>query len=207
MASSGVGAATADDRGRVNWRRFAAILLPALAVVVVLVILTAQSVLAVSFAISGTPFTVTASKLKGQGFEQFGVLDHSVLRNLPGHTNEVVLTASAIKTATLSHLCQQVSIGGFTLIITAGDGSTPVTATDLVVDANKFSGSKATFGNIRIGQDASTLNDVPGIRGPAGDFGEEARTVTITGLRQHAYATTAGTFTLPGFSLRFGGHC
>jgi hypothetical protein len=207
MASSGVTIASADDRGRTNWRRFAAIVLPALAVAVVLVVLTAQSVLAVSFAISGTPFTVTASKLKGQGFEQFGVLDHSVLRNLPGHTNEIVLTASAIRSATLSHLCQQVSIGGLTLIITAGDGSTPVTATDLVVDADKFSGKTASFNNIRIGQDASTLNDVPGIRGPAGDFGEEASTITITGLRQHAYATTAGTFTLPGFNLRFGGHC
>ena len=44
--------------GRVNWRRFAAIMVPAFALAGVLVVLTAQSVLAVSFSISGTPFTV-----------------------------------------------------------------------------------------------------------------------------------------------------
>ena len=48
---------------------------------------------------------------------------------------------------------------------------------------------------------------LPGVRGPAGGFGQQAATVTITGLRQHAYATTAGTFTLPDFRLRFGGAC
>jgi hypothetical protein len=207
MASSSVMTSSAGFRGRVSWRRFAAIILPAMVVAVVLVVLTAQSVLAVSFAISGTPFTVTSSRLHGVGFEQFGILDHSVLKDLPGHSNEIVLTASAIRSATLSNLCQQVTLGGLTLLITAGGHGNPVRATDLVVDADRLSGRTASFTNIHIGQDASTLNEVPGIHGPAGDFGQEADTVTITGLRQHAYATTAGTFTLPGFSLHFGGHC
>jgi hypothetical protein len=204
MATSG--SRVPIPRGRTRWRRFALILVPAFAMAAVLVALTAQSVLAVSFAISGTPFTVTAKKLNGLGFEQFGVLDHSVLSNLPGHTNEIVLTANAIRSATLTHLCQQLTLGGLTLRITAGNGSTPVTATDLVVDADKFSGN-ASFHNITIGQDASTLTEVPGIRGPQGDFSLAATSVTITNLKQHAYATTAGTFTLPGFSLSFGGHC
>lgn len=205
MASSGN--TLPNPRGRTRWRRFGLILLPSVAAAGLLVLLTAQSVLAVSFSISGTPFTVTARELKGQGFEQFGILDHSILNNLPRNTNEIVLTANAIRTATLSHLCQSLSLGGLTLRITAGDGRTPVSATDLVVDADKFSGAKASFTHISIGEDASALNEVPGVRGPAGDFGEQAATITIIGLRQHAYATTAGTFTLPGFSLGFGGHC
>ncbi len=205
MASSGNRAS--GPRGRTRWRRFALILLPSLAVAGVLVLLTAQSVLAVSFSISGTPFTVTARELKGQGFEQFAVIDQSALSNLPGHKSDIVLTANAIRSATLSHLCQSLTIAGVTLRITAGDGSTPVTATDLVVDADKFSGASASFTHISIGQDASTLTEVPGVRGPAGEFGEEAATITITDLRQHAYATTAGTFTLPGFSLSFGSAC
>lgn len=204
MVSSGNTLPT--PRGRTRWRRFALVLLPALAAAGVLVVLTAQSVLAVSFSISGTPFTVTAKELKGQGFEQFGVLDHSILNNLPGNTNEIVLTANAIRSATLTHLCQSLTLGGLTLRITAGFGSTPVSATDLVVDADKFSGN-ASFTHMTIGQDASTLTQVPGVRGPAGDFSLAASTVTITNLKQHAYATTAGTFTLPGFSLGFGGHC
>jgi Family of unknown function (DUF6230) len=175
--------------------------------VAALVVMTSQAVLAVSFSISGTPFTVAAKQLKGQGFEQFGVLDKSVLPVLPGHTNQIVLTANAIRSATLSHLCQAVSLGAFTLKITAGNGSTPVTATDLVVDADQLSGSTASFTNIHIGQDASTLNEVPGITGNPGVFAQQADTVTIDNLRQHAYATTAGTFTLPGFSLSFGGTC
>jgi Family of unknown function (DUF6230) len=196
----------ASREGRVRWRKFAAVIVPAIVAAAVLVVLTAQSVLAVSFSISGTPFTVTAKQLKGQGFEQFGVVDTSVVNDLPGNSNQIILMASAIRSATISHLCQQVSVGGFSLVITAGGGSTPVSATDLVVDADRFSGN-ASFSRIRIGQDASTLTAVPGIRGPQGDFAQQAATVTINNLRQHAYATTAGTFTLPGFSLSFGGHC
>ena len=204
MASSA--AISPSTGGRVSWRRFAAIVLPSLVVAVALVVLTAQAVLAVSFNISGTPFTVTAKQLKGQGFEQFGVLDTSVLKVLPGHSNQIVLTANAIRSATLSDLCQSVTLGGLTLRITAGTGGTPVSASDLVVDADRLSGN-ASFTNIHIGQDASTLTAVPGVRGPAGDFAQQASAVTIDNLRQHAYATTAGTFTLPDFSLRFGGAC
>jgi hypothetical protein len=201
MASPGGRAA-----GGTRWRRFAVLAGPALAVAVLLVVLTARSLLAVSFSLSGTPFVVTARELRGQGFEQFGVQDHSVLNVLPGHASQIVLTANAIRTATLTDLCQSVSLFGLTLRITAGTGATPVRATGLVVDADQLSGN-ARFTHINIGQDASTLNQVPGVRGTAGGFGEQAATVTITNLRQHAYATTAGTFTLPNFNLRFGGPC
>jgi hypothetical protein len=185
--------------GRVRWRRFALILMPALASVIVLVVLTAQSVLAVSFAISGVPFTVTASQLNGQGFEQFGVLDHSVTRG------NFFLASSAIRSATLSHLCLSVNLGLAILKITAGNGS-DVSGSDLVIDANRLSGN-ASFTKINIGQDASTLTQVPGVKGPAGAFALASQTVAISNLRTHAYATTAGTFTLPGLSLRFGSPC
>jgi hypothetical protein len=65
-----------------------------------------------------------------------------------------------------------------------------------------WSGSTATFSNINIGQDASTLNEVHGVPvGQAGTFGQQADSVVISNLRQTAYATSAGTFTLPGFNL------
>ncbi|HEX9030658.1 MAG TPA: DUF6230 family protein [Streptosporangiaceae bacterium] len=204
MASAGE--ATMTGQGKVSWRRFAAIMLPALAVAAVLVVLTAQSVLAVSFSISGTPFVVTATQLRGQGFEQFATVDTSVLKVLPGNSNQIVVTANAIRKAELSHLCQAVTVGGLSLIITAGNGREPVRATNLVVDADKLSGD-VSFHNIQIGRDASTLNQVPGVTGPAGGFAQQATSVVINHLFQHAYATTAGTFTLPGFSLHFGGHC
>ncbi len=117
-----------------------------------------------------------------------------------------MLTANAIRSATLSHLCQSVQLGGLALRITAGGGNQPVTASDLVVDADRLSGN-ARFNHVTIGQDASTLTQVPGVRGPVGDFSLAASSITINHLRQHAYATTAGTFTLPGFSLSFGRSC
>jgi Family of unknown function (DUF6230) len=201
MASSGI-----SLRGHTRWRRFTLVLLPALAIAVLLIVLTAQSLLAVSFSLSGTPFVVTANRLDGKGFEQFGVIDHSKINTLPGHSNSIVLAANAIRTATLTNLCQSVSFFGVTMRITAGTGSTPVQASNLVVDADRLSGN-ASFTHINIGQDASTLNQVPGVQGPAGDFAMQADTVTITHLRQHAFATTAGTFTLPDFNLSFGGAC
>jgi hypothetical protein len=185
--------------GRVRWRRFALILMPALAVAIILVVLTAQSVLAVSFAISGVPFTVTASQLNGQGFEQFGVYDHSITRG------NFFLASSVIRTATLSHLCLSVKLGPAILKITAGNG-TDVSGSDLVIDADRMSGN-ASFTKMNIGQDASTLTQVPGITGPAGAFALASQTVAISNLRTHAYATTAGTFTLPGLDLRFGSPC
>lgn len=189
--------------GRVRWRRFTFILAPAIFLAVLLLMLTAQSVLAVSLNISGRPFTVTALVLHGQDFEQFGILDHSAV-TLPGERRP--LAATAMRSATISHLCQAVNVGGISMIITAGNGSTPVSATDLVVYADRFSGN-ASFTHLTLGRDASTLHAVPGLRGPVGAFSLAANRVTITHLRQHAFVTIASTFTLPGFRLRFGGSC
>lgn len=190
--------------GRVRWRRFTFMLAPAIFLASMLSLLTAQSVLAVSLNISGRPFIVTAQELQGRGFEQFGILDHSAIR-LPG-AHRTPLAATAMKSATIHHLCQAVNIGGVSMIITAGNGSTPVRATNLVVYADRFSGN-ATFTHLTLGRDAGTLQAVPGLHGPTGAFSMAARRVTITHLRQHAFATIASTFTLPGFRLRFGGSC
>ena len=182
----------------------------------VLMALTAQGVLAAQFAISGFPFTVTASRLDGTGFEQFGFFDSMDPRNVSGASNclgastanqgncggTVIVAVSAIKQATLTNLCQSVNLGGTNLKITAGGGSTPVTASTLVVDSDLLTGD-ATFNNIVIGQDASTFTEVPGVTGPLGDFGQQADSVTITNLRQDNFATTAATFSLPGLTLTF----
>jgi Family of unknown function (DUF6230) len=190
--------------GRVRWRRFTLILAPAIIAIFLLLILTAQSVLAVALNISGKPFTVTARSLHGQEFEEFGVLDHGIEVHTKNH--EIALAATAMRSATISHLCQTVNIDGVKMIITAGDGSQPAAATDLIVYADRFSGN-ADFQDLVLGRDASTLHAVPGIQGPKGDFSLSAKTVNITDLVQHAYSTTAATFTLPGFQLRFGGSC
>jgi len=186
-------------QGKVKWRRFAIVAIPTFVVAGTLVGLTAEGALASSISVSGQQFTVTADSLTGTGFAQYGNI-------LPGGPNgEQPVIVSAIQNATLANLCQSVSVptplGNLTIRLTAGGSGTPVSATNLVVDANDLSGSTATFNNISIGQDAGTLG------GTSGSFGEQADSVSISGLVQHAWYTTAGTFTLPNLSLSFGGSC
>jgi hypothetical protein len=184
----------------VRWRRFAILFVPAMAVAAVLVALTTEGVLAASISVSGSAFEVSSTQLKGTGFEQFG----GVVTDSKGNQHPVAI--SAIKSASLANLCQSVSVGPLTLRITAGGGSSPAQATNLIVDSDNLSGD-ATFGNIVIGQDAGTLNQVPGVAGQSGGFGQQADTVTIDNLRQNTWLTTAGSFTLPGFGLKFGSPC
>ncbi|HEX4059636.1 MAG TPA: DUF6230 family protein [Streptosporangiaceae bacterium] len=188
---------TAPRYGRVRWRRFAIVMVPAALVAAVLIGLTAKGAVAASFAVSGQQFTVTANSLSGTGFEQYG----STFKEANGKEQPVAV--SVIRNATLVNLCQSVKVMGVTLRITAGGGSTPVTASNLVVGATDLSGN-ATFHNINVGQDASTL-DQAGEAGQAGTFGQQASSVSITNVHQLAWSTTAGTFKLPGFHLQVGG--
>ena len=191
-------------RSGVRWRRFAGVLLTAGAAGAAMVALTAQGVLAAQFAISGMPFTVTADRLDGEGFEQCATLDQMPegSPNQGDTGGQLVLSVSAIDRAKLTNLCQSISLGGINLKITAGDNGTPVSARTLVVDSDLISGD-ASFKNINIGQDASTLDEVPGVTGNLGVFGQQAETVTIVDLRQNNYATTAATFNLPHLRMAF----
>lgn len=190
-----VSKSSSSARGKTNWRRFAIVVVPAIAVAGTLVGLTAQGALASSISVSGQEFTITATQLAGTGFAQYG----SSLPNSKGGQTPVIV--SSIKSATMTNLCQSVTVLGMTVRLTGGGGGSPVSASNLVVDADDQTASSAVFTNLSIGQDAGTLG------GPAGTFGESADQVTINNLVQHTWYTTAGTFTLPDLSLGFGGSC
>ena len=188
------------SQGRVKWRRFALVAVPAVIVAGALIGLTAEGAIASSISVSGEQYLITASKLTGTGFEQFG-------GQVAGTSGTQPVIISAIHSATLTNLCQSVSIGPITLHLTAGGGGTPVTAQNLVVDASGQTGSQAVFHNISIGLDSGTLNEDPGADGASGGFGQQADSMEIDNLVQHTWLTTAGTFTLPDLSLGFGGSC
>jgi len=196
--------------GGVRWKRFGGMLALTGVVTGGMIALTASGVLAANFSISGMPFTVTATNLHGDGFEQYATLDN-MIDNSPnaGDTGgQMVLIVSAINQAQLTNLCQSVSLGGVNLKITAGDNGNKVQARALVVDSDLITGD-ADFNNINVGQDASTFNKVTdpatgkAIKGGEGVFGQQADTVDINNLRQNNYATTAAKFTLPHLRMSF----
>ena len=208
--------------GRTRWRRVWFVLVPALAIVAAILALIAKGLIAVSFALSGTPFTVTANSVvsngvdsNGVGFYQFGVADFT------GGGSPTPVAENIIPSATLTNLCQSVSVGPLTLRITAGTGATPVTATNLIIDATSLSAGTATFTNINIGQDMGTYANPaltePVSRGtgpnvttgavPTGTFGQVASAVSLGTVHQTALGTQASTFSLPNLSLSFAGAC
>ena len=197
-------------QGRTRWRRFAVVMGSATLLAGGIVVGMANGAIAASFAVSGSTFKVQASSLDGTGFVQYGsfaaekgarVLPDGRLD--PTDPKSHAVAVSGIKSATLTKLCQSVVVKGLpvSLVIRAGGNGKPVTAEGLLIDATQLSGD-ATFTNMSIGQDASTLTKAgPNVAGAAGQFGQQADTVHIDDLKQVAWATSAGTFTLNGLDL------
>lgn len=183
--------------GRTSWRRFAAVMIPAGVIVAGMFTGVAAGAVPISLNVSGQQFKVSADRLEGTGFAQYPAF-------VVKPNGEVIpVAASAIDEATLVNLCQSVKVPntGISLIIRAGRDGKTVTADDLLIGLDNLQGD-ATFSNIDIGTDASKLTlGGGGNRGSAGDFGQQAERVVITGLRQTAFSTHAGTFTLAGLNL------
>jgi len=156
----------------------------------------AQGAVPVSFAISGSQFQISATQLEGTGFSQYA----GVANDTAGNPHQVAI--ANIASASLSDLCQSVvtdtPMGPVGLMITAGGGGSPATASDLQIGMTDLKGD-STFGNIRIGVDASTVNTAA--KGEAGTFAQDSDTISISGLQQTAWSTQASVFTLRGMHV------
>jgi hypothetical protein len=194
----------AAHAGRVAWRRYALIFVPAIALAGLTVGLAGQGALAASFAISGTQFKLSADSLDGTGFVSYGTVDTTA------DGKHVAVTPAGFSSVTMHNLCQSVvspsPFGTVTMKLTAGGGSTPVKATNLVADFNQLGGD-ITFNGYAGGVDAAKLSGGPTI-GTAGQWGQQSRTIHIDHLRQNTVATTAATFVLSGLNIdvSFGDH-
>lgn len=189
-------------RGGTRWRRFAVVMVPSVAATAAVGVAIAQGALAASFSVSGQQFKVSAKHLHGEGFEQYGALDVQ-------HGGKYIPVAvSAFTDASITNLCQSVviptPIGDVTLKLTAGDKGTDVTAKNLYIDLDQLD-ANATFHNINIGVAAGDSHKGPGIKDKdatdPGSFAQEADSADLDNVRQTAWATSAGTFTLSGLSL------
>jgi len=182
--------------GRTNWRRFAvAVGVPAV-VAAGLLIATANGALAASFSVSGTQFKLKADVLDGHGFTQYS----DQLKK--GDGTKIPAVMSGIKSADITRLCQSVAAGPVVLRIEAGpDDQHKVHADDLLIGMSSLAGD-ATFQDMNIGQDASTLNADGADHSQNAGFGQQAKSVYINNLQQKAYSTQASTFVLKGMTLQ-----
>lgn len=176
--------------------RIALVAIPAGVVAAALMGGVAQGAVPVSFAVSGSQFQIGASQLEGSGFSQYA----GVAKDTEGKEHTVAI--ANIKSATLADLCQSVitdtPLGKVGVLIKAGGNGNPASASDLQIGMTGLKGD-ASFGAIRIGVDASTVNT--DAKGSAGDFAQDADTVSIKNLQQTAWSTQASVFTLTGMTL------
>jgi hypothetical protein len=176
------------------------IVLAAVPVAVAISVMTAgvaNGAVPVSFDVSGSQFQISATQLKGTGFSQYA----GTTTDTAGKQHPVAI--ANINSASLSNLCQSVvtdtPLGKVGLLITAGGGGKPATASNLQIGMTDLKGD-TSFGNIRIGVDASKVNTTA--KGTAGDFAQDADTISISNLQQTAWSTQASVFTLNGMHVQ-----
>jgi len=182
-------------------KRSGRIVLAAVPVAVVATVMmagVAQGAVPVAFSISGSQFQIAASQLNGTGFSQYA----GTTKDTAGKSHDVAI--ANIAQASLADLCQSVvttlptgnKVG---IMITAGGGGKPATATNLQIGMTDLKGD-SSFDNIRIGVDASAVNTVP--KGDAGDFAQDASGIHIAHLQQQSWSTTASVFNLTGMHVQ-----
>jgi hypothetical protein len=184
-------------RGGTRWKRFAVVMVPSVAATAAIGVALSQGALAASFSVSGQQFKVSADRLDGKGFVQYGAVDS---------TKAVV----GFNEAKIRNLCQSVVVpvpafGDVTMKLGAGaDAAAPVEAKKLYIDADDI-GANAQFNNIDIGVAADSTSKGPGPskgdKYAPGSFAQQADSATFTDVKQRAWATTAGTFKLSGLKM------
>jgi hypothetical protein len=189
-------------QGRTRWRRFATLTVPAVAATGAILFAMADGAIAASFAVSGSTFKVSADKLVGTGFVQYGGVASE--KGATATTGNHPVAIAGMGEATITGMCQSVTVPGLpvSVILRAGNKGRDASATGLMFDMTSMRGD-ASFRNLNIGQDASTLTKAGGsAHGSAGGFGQQADSVTLTNVKQVAWAASAGTFTLPDLDLQ-----
>ncbi|MEU3527297.1 DUF6230 family protein [Streptomyces sp. NPDC038707] len=200
-------------RGGTRWKRFAVVMVPSVAATAAIGVALAQGALAASFSVSGQSFKVTAQSLHGTGFSQYGAIDEGY--TLTGGKASHPVAVSAFETARIQKMCQSVVtpvpiIGDVTLRLEAGDSpdeKKQVHAKNLYIDVEDLQ-ADATFNGLDIGVAGRDLKgarikdaEIQNKQANPFGFAQQADSVDLTGVRQTAWATTAGTFTLSGLHM------
>ncbi|MEV6025686.1 DUF6230 family protein [Streptomyces sp. NPDC052036] len=193
--------------GRTCWKRFATVLLPAVAAAAALGIGMAQGALAASFFISGQEFELAADQLRGRGVSIYPLVDVTRKGTL------VPVVVLGFNHADITNLCVSVVLpipvlGPYTLLLTSSDRQ-KAEAANLFIDAISVKASQANAGDIDIGVAAGAIRKGPINPGDRKSrffdpdvFASQANTVVLTHVRAISVAASAGTLNVPGFELQ-----
>ncbi|MEU7024909.1 DUF6230 family protein [Streptomyces sp. NPDC046203] len=203
-------------RGGTRWKRFAVVMVPSVAATAAIGVGLAQGALAASFAISGQEFKVRADSLVGDNFVQYGSVAEG--NTLDGKPFKAPVAVSGFSDAWITNMCQSVVTPGILGVLPditlqlkagtagAGDKQRQVYAKNLYLDVSSLK-ADAEFTNIDIGVAAGELGAKSGFGAQPGTqykkegFGQRAEHAQLSGVKQTAWATTAGTFRLPDLDL------
>ncbi|MFG2408398.1 DUF6230 family protein [Streptomyces brevispora] len=204
-------------RGGTRWKRFAVVMVPSVIATAAVGVGLAQGALAASFSVSGQEFKVSAAELEGYDFVQYGSVATEPGADPKASGKAHAVAVSGFSKAYITNMCQSVvtpnlpfGLGTITMRLEAGGkGHKRVYAKDLYLDVSELDGD-AKFSNIDIGVAAGSLKTSkpgsigiqPGTQADPNGFSQRAEEAVLTGVKQKAWATTAGTFNLSGLKLR-----
>ncbi|KMS80145.1 cholesterol esterase [Streptomyces leeuwenhoekii] len=200
-------------RGGTRWKRFAVVMVPSVAATACVGIGLAQGALAASFAVSGQQFKVTAGHLHGKGFAQYGGIDTGYTTTDGKETTRHPVAISSFSSAEITKMCQSVKtelpLIGKTIYLRLDAGPNAdrkVEATNLYIDVAQLD-ADAEFKNIDIGVAVQDQSKGPAVKDESvlrGGFAQQADEADLYGVKQTAWATTAGSFKLNGLKMRLG---
>jgi hypothetical protein len=189
----------ASNRGRTRWTRFAGVLTIGLACAVLLLTGLARGALAASFAVSGTSFKISADKLVGTGFVQFGGTDN-------GSDGAHPVGVRGFRTSVADNFCQSVTLRGLPMVgeVTlrlVSPGPEGMSATNIVLGVAGLTGDM-TLVDSEIGVDAAQVSQgPPSVLGRPGGFAQQAAQATVVAPRMVAWSATAYTLRLKNLSM------
>ncbi|MFF3510794.1 DUF6230 family protein [Streptomyces sp. NPDC002573] len=193
--------------GRTCWKRFATVLLPAVAAAAALGIGMAQGALAASFFISDQKFQLAADRLAGRGVSIYPVVDVTRSGTL------VPVVVLGFNHADVKRLCVSAVIpipvlGPYTLMLTSSDQQT-VEASNLFIDTTSVRADQVNSRDIDLGVAAGAIRKGPINPGDRNSrffdpnvFASQVNAAVLTNVRVISVASTAGTLSVPGFYLQ-----
>ncbi|MFJ5552777.1 MULTISPECIES: DUF6230 family protein [unclassified Streptomyces] len=195
-------------RGGTRWKRFALVMVPSIAATAAVGVGLAQGALAASFSVSGQDFKVSADQLVGDDLIQYGGVASG--HDLKGNEAHHPVTISGFSRAEITNMCQSLvtpvpGLGNITLQLHTGNKGTPAVAKNIYLDVAELD-ADAEFTNldigVAVGDPSHKTKPQSGTVASPYAFSQRAEKAVLKNVEQKAWATTAGTFSLPNLSLR-----